>query len=106
MVTGHSFYSFVRNDEYYNDINKEIVNGDKKLLGDKKGVNPKENEIRKIVTERNITLLYTLLENCNEVQKKQLWMENEQFILKSFDKYRWSAGAKLYKLFMTKWGSQ
>ena len=100
---GHSIYSFVRNKHYYTEINDLIVNIDKKFETNKLN---KIKEIEKIAVQRNVSLMYTLLQGTNETEKTHFWIEKESQLRKMFVKNRWEKGLKLYDLFLNSWKVQ
>lgn len=60
-------------------------------------------ELNKIILSQNMSLLSKLLENCNEIDKKQFFINNQDKIIDLLQEGSWKKGKKLFELFIHSW---
>ena len=91
---GHSVYSFVRNEFYYKEISNYLNNNKYKM---------NDSILNRIILTRNISLLSNILENCNQQDKLNYFVKNENSICQFLKQSHWSKGLKLFQLFVKSW---
>ena len=85
---GHSVYSFVRNRDYFCDLNKYLYN------------NININGVFKTIITKNLMSFYLMIKNANRNEIKNVFMENKDEILKLIKANGWKKGEKLFVLLL------
>ena len=88
---GHSVYSFVRNEDYYNEITGHLS----------KQIN--FNIINNLIISRNMSLFAKILENCDELDKITVFIKQKDNIIQFLQETGWKKGEKLFNLFLESW---
>ena len=85
----HIVYSFVRNETFFNNLNKLAFES-------------KEKVMNKIILNQNAGLLSNLLENCSDIDKEHFLLKQE-FYETFLKDSQWTRGTKLFELYLTNW---
>ena len=89
---GHSIYGFLRNEEYYNNLNNminyNILNINKKYIYIK---------IKSFILSKNLNQLHYYLQSLTSVELNYI-QKNHDKILNLFKQFGWKKGEKLYQL--------
>lgn len=120
---GHSIYAFMRQRGYYDEIynatairpsgNKntsiggksvDLISADSLIENQDKTLEKvRLKELENVVMMHNISLLYSLLENCTVYERSHFWLKNKSQICAMFQNNKWHKGEKLYNLFVEAW---
>ena len=82
----------MRNEDYY----KEISN----YLNKKSDY---DSILKKIILSRNVSLFCKILDTCNDNDKNEYFLKNENSIFKFLKENDWKNGQKIFKLFVDCW---